>query len=79
MKIHEVITKELWQKGDYGAGGIDCPHCSLGWIDAIYGMLDLKAEDRLRKAIECSSIVEWNDDPARTFAEVKDAFRRADL
>lgn len=94
MKIHEMITQETWCKGNTAmtrdgelVSSADhpraCRWCALGWIfkAAHYGK-----ERVLTDAIglptprgPVTAIMLWNDQKERTFAEVKEAFKKADL
>lgn len=59
---------------------VACRWCAIGAMRRC-GRIDMVFDDReaLRAVIGRSSIVGWNDDPARTQAEVVDALRRAGL
>ena len=74
-KIWEMITEETWCKGqEIGA------RCSIMWIASKYRDENLRdARNKFRCVNDSESIIKWNDAPERTFAEVKEAFRKADL
>jgi len=91
MKIHEAIGEETWCKQAYALDkngnerDVDdpsaCKWCAKGWIIKTY------PDHRMAKYNEIMRIVGypdeelpwWNDMPDRTFEEVKEAFRKADL
>lgn len=64
-----------------------CKWCALGWIDKVYETPDAygavsKLTQHLYTEGKLTSpcgIASWNDDPKRTFVEVKEAFQKADL
>lgn len=85
-KIHEQITEETWCQGmSYqNANGSPtiasyaCRACSEAWGYEIYGEAegnDLRA--KFREVNGILNVVNWNDAPERTFAEVHAAFQRA--
>lgn len=92
MKIHELITPETWIKNVFAQtesglqtipeDGAACRFCALGWLVRVYGTDCEIEKDRLRAVIpgtHPSKITIWNDYSGRTFEEVKEAFRKADL
>lgn len=93
MKIWEQIKKRNWGKGhvaqtargeDANYDDVDaCKWCADGWLLRVYMGSDnyIEARHKLAKVIgrTYSGIEPWNDNARRTFAEVKAAFKRADL
>lgn len=88
MKIWEQITEETWERGP---GGVAGARCAIQWISKIYEL----SNDYRTALIKFTStlgrpelwdtddlffcITNWNDAPERTFEEVLEAFKKADL
>lgn len=89
MKISQSITAKTWCKGALARTGnnrevkIDWPSakkfCAIAWLMKANTRGDAQIFNRFRAAIGQAYISEWNDHPQRTFKEVREAFRRADL
>lgn len=84
LKICEQITPETWGKGEeiipHVIDGKGNPkRCAIQWIWDVYQNTGIKIQRQLRDSLGVDSIVMWNDAPERTFEEVKEAFRKADL
>lgn len=93
-KIWQTITPETWCKGSMqrdanDVGWPDVVHianpvkrCSVGWIYKEYqkqGVQLVRSFRKFHKTIGTTQASQWNDAPERTFEEVRDAFRKADL
>lgn len=88
-KIWEQITKDSWTKGSYSKDqkGEPCllPYqvptswCAVGWILRVYPGQMEAMKSVVEKYIPDDTLVKWNDDPKRTFEEVLDLFKRADI
>lgn len=95
MKIHEMITEETWCKGhtarlrDGSLSGDSSDlnavaWCAVGWLSRTF---NYGQQRKLAGAIGIAQdefmvtgrLAAWNDAPSRTFAEVKEAFLKADL
>ena len=85
IKIHEMITEEIWiQKEGLSFDGKR--RCSIQHICHAYpksATLKLKkfahVVARGHGTTDFRAIANWNDASDRTFAEVKEAFKKADL
>lgn len=52
--------------------------CAIGLIERFHKGKQLEPIQKLKRVVG-ESILTWNDDPNRTFAEVVEAFKKADL
>jgi hypothetical protein len=79
-KIWQLITPEAWCKRDLVRYYTKRPaaYCAFGWLKKIYGPDFYPQVVKLEGVIQAMT-VSWNDDPKRTFKQVKAAFRRANL
>lgn len=87
-KIHEMITEESWCRESMALdedGMERCAQspkavcwCSLGWLEKTYG-LDSVEKHIFSAQNQIALITDWNDASERTFEEVREAFRKADL
>jgi len=83
MKIRELLSDELtWTKGASGRTreGFSClpdsvdavRWCLSGAVERCYeGRLGIPIFGRIERALAMGEVMDWNDAPERTFAEVK--------
>ncbi len=85
MKICELLSApEKWTQGQYSkdndGDGVDDCFCILGAFRQCYGdFTNNKLEKFYHKFEEVTgylSIVDWNDEPGRTFEEVKEVINK---
>ena len=90
QKIWEQLTVDNWcqramaKNADYyvvnSNSSAACMWCANGWIKRTYGLKQFGRKKKLLKAvIGEDSISRWNDYAFRTWQEVRDAFKAADL
>lgn len=85
VKIHEQITPVTWCK--HKSHDPKNPEIldALSWLTKAYPKDIYESWRKLVKAIGVTgyglsdSLTAWNDDPKRTFQEVQEAFKKADL
>ncbi len=89
MKVKNFLTKEKWTKGQLARNqqGEDVAHddpsaccfCLEGAMIHCYGMPAYReVNDRVKKEIGMM-VFEWNDDPNRTFEEIKTLVEEMDI
>lgn len=90
MEVSEVLERALrlleddgWCQGTYRLG---MGHCAVGALWSVLGdaytwddgrSLMMACLASLRNVAGIGNIAIWNDDPARTFAQVRETYRRA--
>ncbi len=84
MKIKDLITEENWTQKDlgeeYDTDGKVCKRCLALWVAFVYHHTQFHyIADRIKEEIGCPSIVDWNDDPERTFQDVKTVVEKLDI
>lgn len=93
MKIRELLSSpDKWTQGVFARNSsgyrtyeLDQDACSFCLMGALYRCYidteddGLLVRSKLGQAIEDNTITGWNDDPKRTFAEVKELVDRLDI
>lgn len=89
MKVQELLTDETkWTRGEYALNAMGCPAnpraagavrwCLAGAIQRCYAGPEQLARFAAVRTIHADVQV-WNDDPARTFAQVRELIVALDL
>jgi hypothetical protein len=78
MKAWELIEQRGWCQGHGGTDKLG-RICAAVAINMAHQLDASEARARLLKFIDCGYITKWNDDPARTKAQVIAKMKEADV